>query len=576
MTEAVLEPDRQLALTDLRARALADSGVMAREVLGYNFDKCERTGKHTRPGGVLDTGPHRQMIDFIDSPSLLKHLEAPRGSFKTSLLIAYVIRRVLNNPNLRVLYVMETGKLGVDVLDAIQKILLSERFVELFGVQKVKGERWSVKDGFSIAGRTSGEKGCTFSCGGVDTGVTGSHCDILICDDLVTWDNVETADAIKKTKNFFQSISPLLDPGGTLIVCGTRYDDSDLYAYILEERKDDYEILVLDAGVELMMEEGKRPWLEGTPTFKHLSKDFLLWKLKDMEPIKFSSQYLNRCIASSVCPFSRAHFKSIQWDDWMHDLVTYIFTDTATIGDNESACQSVVGAVGFDSIQNAYVLDLKVGYWESPVTTRNIVSMVAKWQERTKLRGVLFEHITLNHMFRAQIDPLAQKEQIRINYIPIMRGSGEPKKDQRIERLSSRFWDGRFFVVDTVPKYYEVRGETRALFDPTGYVDTEGRLGKPGDRWPDGELVNQFIRWPSYGKKDIADALADIDAIDREGTRLCQGMSRRSFDHHRTKDTIRYAGKVIPMLARPGSGQEFPNADFYSNLAQQIPQRSRR
>jgi hypothetical protein len=556
-----------LELPPLKERALADSGVMAREILGSNFDKDDRTGKHITPGGILPHGPHQQMVDFLDSPSLNKHLEAPRGSYKTSLLHAYVIRRTVANRNLRVLYAMETGKVAVTNMDAIAKHFESERFMDVFG--DLSTDQWSVKDGFTIAGRSVVQKEPTFSCAGVDTGVTGGHYDIIILDDVVTWDNVRNADAIQKTRDFYQMVLPLLDPGGTLIVVGTRYGDSDLYSYILEQLTEEYEILVLDAGVELMMEEGKRPWLEGEPRFKHLTKELLLSKLRHMEPIKFASQYLNRCIGSSVCPFARAHFKYLEWDDWMHDLVTYVITDTATVAD-ESACQSVIGVVGIDSIQNAYLLDLRVGYWQSETTLRTMLSVYAKWQERTKLRGMLMEHITLNRMFRAQLDPLALKEQIRINYIPIMRGSGEPSKCQRIENLSSRFWDGRFFVVDTVPKYYETRGETKMLFDPAGYTDAAGV------KQPDGELVKQFIRYPSYTHNDIADAIADIDAIDREGSRLCTGMSRRSFDHHRERDTIRYAGKVIPMLARPGSGQEFPNADFYSNLARQVPRAGRR
>ena len=56
-------------------------------------------------------------------------------------------------------------------------------------------------------------------------------------DDIVDWDTVKNEDQIATTLEFFTSLIPILAPGGTIIIVGTRYADQDLYGYIIRERR---------------------------------------------------------------------------------------------------------------------------------------------------------------------------------------------------------------------------------------------------------------------------------------------------------------------------------------------------
>lgn len=547
---------------ELREQALMDTGVMARNVLGLSYDQHWRTRAKVRPGGIRLDGPHREMVDFLDRPTLAKHLEAPRGSYKTSLLHAYVIRRVLQDPNVRVLYVMDTFDHAKKNISKLNEYFSNEngKLVELFGDLIEKGGTVE----FTIKGRTDPAlKEPTFSASGVDKNVTGGHYDIIILDDVVYHGNVQNAEQIEKTLEYFRTVQPLLDPGGTLIVVGTRWHDQDLYGYILGELKEDFDTLILDSGVELIREEGQKPRLEGTPRFAHQPIEFLESKLRLLEAPMFSSQYLNRCLAGASAEFKRTYFRSEPWAPWMAGLSAYMVTDTA-VTSQEDGCLSVCGIVGLDANECAYLLDLHFGFWEPAQFVNTVVSTYLRWQSKVKLRGALFEHIAMNRTFRPGIEAAAREQNLRMHFIPVPRGLGEPSKEQRIKRLHPRFHEGRFFVVDTVPRYIELRGETKLLFDPYAHNGE-----------PDGELVKQFIRFPLYRWNDIPDAIADIDARTSEGQRLCNGAALRDMEQAKSGGIGARRGRAVQLeqygradtLPIAGSGG-LPNGDWYARAAQ--------
>lgn len=533
---------------DLKLRALHSTGVMAREVLGLDYDFDYATGQQVRPGGIRDSGPHLDMVEHLDRLSRYKHLEAPRGSYKTSLLHAYAVRRVLANPNVRVLYVMHTFEHAKKNIGKLNEYFTNKRGT-LFRLWGDLIESGGVTE-FTISGRTdAGLKEPTFSAAGIDKNVTGGHYDVIILDDVVHKDNVQTSDQIEKTLDYFRMVQPLLTPGGTLIVDGTRYADADLYGYILSDLKHRFDTLILDAGVDLIRDEGKPPRLEGTPRFAHLTLEYLYLQLDIMKAPMFSSQYLNQCLASASVQFRRSNFRYEEWGSWMSSLATYMVTDTAASSEDDG-CLSVVGIVGLDAVDNAYLLDLTFGLWGDTNTfVKEFVDMYQRWQAKTALRGALFENIAMNRTFRPGLERAAKDRQLRINFIPTQRGMGELSKEQRIRRLQPRLHEGRFFVVSTVPRFIDLNGEARLVFDPLGH--NSGRYPN-GDQIlePDGELVKSFIRFPTYGWKDIPYALADIDAVDTKGNRICTGASLKAITQ--AKDAHHNRGRRISVNEQPG------------------------
>jgi hypothetical protein len=94
------------------------------------------------------------------------------------------------------------------------------------------------------------------------------------------------------------------------------------------------------------------------------------------------------------------------------------------------------------------------------------------------------------------------------------------------------------FVVDTVPKWFDDIDGKKLLWDPEGFKDAQ-----TGIRQPDGELVNEFVRFKAPGmKKDVADSIAMVLEYDKTGGRMkrhCQFRpSRKPEPTSLTEDRI--------------------------------------
>ena len=533
-----------------RENALNSTIYMAREILGNNYsliewvDEDNKMHAERREGpefGISELSPHKEWQDLLDSESLWKHLEAPRSSYKSTFITAWAIKEGLRDRDTRVLYVMDTENQAKKKLAAIREHFESnENILKLFG--DLKTRKWGAKS-FTIKGRkTVGVADPTFQAAGVETNVVGSHFDIVILDDIVQWSNVKTAEGIQKVRDFFSMIMPILDPGARLIVLGTRYADEDIYGTIISEWADRFEILIHNCGMELLEDQSGNPSLEGTPRFPFLTQSFLRSRLATMGMKDFSSQYENVCLSSAQQLFTRSMFRTALWEPWMSGMACYVLTDTATT-DDDMNCASVVAVVGVDHRNVGYLLDLWTGHEKPDGFIDKLVSMYSKWEEKVVISKVLMENIGLNQVFRPGIEAECRKRQIRMNIVPVSRSKGALSKNRRIERLQSRFSSGRFVVVTSegcVPRYYHDHG-VKLLFHPSGWKDEDGVC------YPDGELVRQFIRFPVTANKDIADAIADIDDVDKAGARTCPVMSTRAKIRSRKK-MARRAGTRVKMV----------------------------
>ncbi|MEK9811333.1 MAG: hypothetical protein VW362_12850, partial [Candidatus Nanopelagicales bacterium] len=413
------------------------------------------------------------MCDFLDSGADAMHLEAPRGSYKTTIAMSWVIRQILKDPNLRVLYVMETEPLALEKLATIKQhfegatiteegaTATCSRLVDVFGDQTT--EKWA-EDRFTIRGRTRVVDAPTFRALGVESKFTGVHADIFVLDDLVSFQSIRTSDGIEKTKSVFKMIQPLADEGAIILVIGTRYHDEDLYGWILSELEGDFQTLILDCGMQLEKNTQSHYFLAGTPRFEHQNEDFLKTKLRRMGPTDFSSQYINKCLSGAMQIFHREWFRTMEWKDWMSHLSGYILTDTAT-SEQDDGCHSVIALVGLDNKGNAYLLDMRVGHWHPNTFVSEFFDVLEKWDERIKIKAQLMEKISLTRVFKSMLAEEAVNRQVRLNVVDIPRGIDDKSKDQRIQGLSGRMNDGRFIVVDTVPTRFHDLGKEVLLWD---------------------------------------------------------------------------------------------------------------
>lgn len=516
--------DDQAAL-QFRQRVLSDTGFCARNLLGWDYDE---DGEHRKlnvgTGGIRTSGSHQRIVELLDNRNTrFKFIQAPRGSYKSTILQAYIIRQILLNPDIRIMYASATNALVEDKAFAIRKALESPKIVKWFGPQR--GDPWEVTN-FTVAGRVQATlQSPTFSGFSMESMPPGGRANIVICDDLINQDWCSTSTMVEKSKRQWAMIQPFIAKGGILIVVGTRYGADDLYNDL--EASPIFqpplgESLVLGAGVHINKDDATGSLQlvenEGGLTFPHMTMDFLNEKFTGMvrggKFFEFSCQYLNEIPAGTGSMFHRWMFQPLPYQNDMGALSGYLLTDTA-VSKLDEGCYSVVAYVGLDAVDNIYLLDLRVGHWDQKTFLDQFFDVLEQWTPKLNHCGEVWEEVSLALSFEFSCREYARQHKIRLAPIRTKRLAKE-SKPMRIHRLHSPMHDRKLYVVNTVPKHFEDLDGKRLLWDPEGYLDARSKA-----RQPDGELVQEFIRFRAPGvKADIADTLAMILEYEKSGGKL--------------------------------------------------------
>lgn len=198
---------------------------------------------------------HGGLVTHLEAPGDRKLILLPRGHQKSTIIsVCWVIQQLLRNPNETVGIYSATWKLSKDLLHQIKNILITSPLKDLFGSFQSTEGRWTIEQ-IDIAQKNAIlTKNPTISTGGIDTGKTGSHCSLMIFDDPVTPENTTTPEQVRKTIESYKDCLPLLDPGGRIIVIGTRYTNGDLYGDLIENESRSIN------GVPLLTEEQRKNW----------------------------------------------------------------------------------------------------------------------------------------------------------------------------------------------------------------------------------------------------------------------------------------------------------------------------
>lgn len=191
----------------------------------------------------LATGPlgYEQMTEFTHGPicdtlmskSKKKLIVVPRGTFKSTICsVSYPIWLLLNDPNHRILLDSELYTNSSRLLREIKGHLESSVMIKLFGA--FKGDQvWNDTE-IIINQRTKIYKEGSITCSGVGAQKTGQHYSAIVADDLNSLDNSMSVEQRQKIIDHYRLYISLLDPGGTLVVVGTRYSQGDLIGYLLD------------------------------------------------------------------------------------------------------------------------------------------------------------------------------------------------------------------------------------------------------------------------------------------------------------------------------------------------------
>lgn len=179
----------------------------------------------------MTTATHGKMVNALEAETKRKLIVMPRGTFKSSISsVGYPIWMLLKNPNLRILLDSEVYSNSKNFLRVIKGHFESSAFINVFG--NCRGSVWNEGE-IVIAPRTKVIKEASITCSGIGAQKTGQHYDLIVADDLNSPKNSSTSEGRERVVNHVRFYTSLLEPGGTIVLVGTRYDANDAIGFIL-------------------------------------------------------------------------------------------------------------------------------------------------------------------------------------------------------------------------------------------------------------------------------------------------------------------------------------------------------
>ncbi|HAM34573.1 MAG TPA: hypothetical protein DEB40_03320 [Elusimicrobia bacterium] len=162
-------------------------------------------------------------------------LLSPRGHLKTSAVsTAYALWRLTQNRNLRILILNEVLGNSKDILSSIKAHIASDKFRELHGNWDTLSEMWTAEK--ILIPRDKVLKEPSISVAGILGTILSSHADLILLDDPQGDRNSKSSFQRKKIMSWFQKVVlPILEPGGQIVTCMTRWNRDDLAGVIMSE-----------------------------------------------------------------------------------------------------------------------------------------------------------------------------------------------------------------------------------------------------------------------------------------------------------------------------------------------------
>jgi len=174
---------------------------------------------------------HKEWIQLFNDNRFISLL-APRGSGKTQAVGAYIIWKIVTNPEIKILVVTINQEMADNIMSFIQRHLEGNEIIqELYGKQRGFSD-WS-RSVLRVLG-AGNQKDPTLKVLGITASMVGGHHDIIILDDIMDSNNSRTEHRRMEVIHQFEStmMPMLLPPNGKVISIATRWHESDMSAYL--------------------------------------------------------------------------------------------------------------------------------------------------------------------------------------------------------------------------------------------------------------------------------------------------------------------------------------------------------
>jgi len=452
----------------------------------------------------LNTPQHHEEIcawlaQSWDTGRLQLLLMAFRNSGKSTLVGLFAAWLLAGNPGLRILVLAADLALARKMTRNVKRII--ERHPHCQGLKPKSRDQWAC-DQFTVE-RDAELRDPSMLAKGIDTNITGSRADVVICDDVEVPNTCDTPGKRESLRECLDEIDYVLVPGGTQLYVGTPHTYHTIYGAnvrrdVGEERAylegfNRLEIPIFDA-------DGQSRWPE------RFSLEKIEAILKRTGPNKFKSQMLLQPVDISEGRLDPELLKSysgdIEYSEQNGEAVLMLegrrlLSSTCwwdpSFGSPERGDRSVIACV-FTSDDGSYWLH-RVRYLSFDPALINdapeaeqLCRQVAEFVRELYLPSVTVESNGLGQflptLLRRAFEKKAVACSVREHY------SSTPKDLRILEGFDAPLAAGRIYVSDTV---YQ-----------TPFI-TEMREWRPGTRAPDdgldavaGCLLAEPVRLPRH------------------------------------------------------------------------------
>lgn len=450
---------------------------------------------------------HRELCKFIDTPGGKKLVLVPRAHLKSTVVtVGYSLQRIAKDPSVRILIANATYDMATSFLTQIKKHLQNNpKFKEYYGDLATGAERWSENMITVPKINPFKKKEATVTAYGVGGNLTSQHYDLIIMDDVVNRDFINTHEQIEKTILFYKDALDLLEPGGELIVIGTRWADSDLYGWIMDKSNPDriYE------GFQIFLKQAYTGNLETGNDLQLLfpekfTRDTLLELKKNKGPMEFANQYMNDPMPAEEAKFKPFWFKNIEEIELNYKEMNYFTTVDPAIAQLKHSDRTAIVTVGIDEYNNWFIRNV---IWEKLLPNEIIEHVFQNW-ETYHPRKIGIEMVAYQKSLHYTLIDEMKRRNI---YLPIVELKASRSKEERIEGLIPRYANGSVYHLENLPYRSELeeellrfpRGKHDDVIDALAYMNQiaiQARAHKPNfksrssvDDWGDKKEGKRYL-----------------------------------------------------------------------------------
>ncbi len=226
-------------------------------------------------------------------------LLAFRGAGKSTLVGLFAAWLLARDPELRLLVLAADLALARRMVRNVKRII--ERHPETAALKPKKPDQWASEQ-FTVV-RRSELRDPSMLARGIDSNITGSRADVVICDDVEVPNTADTAAKREDLRERLREIDYVLVPDGTRLYLGTPHAYHSIYARVARPETGE-ERPFLDgherAEIPLLDAEGNSAWPERfTPEAVERIR-------RSAGPLKFASQMLLQPVDPVACTLDPA------------------------------------------------------------------------------------------------------------------------------------------------------------------------------------------------------------------------------------------------------------------------------